>query len=108
FMDFMPKPVGMAIERDRALALLEMSKTIRSVRAPVGGTIVSVNEEVKRQPGLLSGDPYGKGWLVRVKPANWAEDMTHLASGAGLAGKVAQYMELSLVPMFGGDKGKGA
>ncbi len=108
FMDFMPKPVGAEIERDRALALLEMSKTIRSVRSPVSGTVVSVNEEVKRQPGLLNGDPYGNGWLVRLKPVNWDADVTHLASGQDLAKKVERYMELYLVPIFGADKTRGS
>ena len=108
FMDFIPKPVGTDIERDRALALLEMSKTIRSVRAPVGGTIVAVNEEVKRQPGLLSGDPYGNGWLVRMKPADWEADIKFLASGQGLAERVVRYMDLYLVPAFGTDKPGGS
>ena len=103
FMDFMPKPVGTEVQRDRALAMLEMSKTIRSVRAPVSGTIVVTNDQVKRQLALLADDPYGEGWLVRLKPANWEQDIMGLVSGSDIAPAVERYMELSLIPEFGDD-----
>jgi glycine cleavage system H protein len=103
FVEFMPKPVGTAVERERAVAVLEMSKTVRSVRAPVRGTIVAVNEEVRRLPGLLNRDSYGAGWLVRLDPDDWTEDATHLAFGRAVAAAVARYMELYLIPEFGID-----
>ncbi len=103
FMDFMPKPIGTEVVRDRALGLLEMSKAIRSVRAPVSGTIVATNDQVKRLPALLGNDPYGEGWLVRLKPANWEQDIKSLVSGPDTASAVERYMELSLIPEFGDD-----
>lgn len=103
FIEFMPKPVGTAVERERALAVLEMSKTIRSARAPAAGTIVAVNEAVRAQPPLLNGDPYGAGWLVRLQPADWARDVTALVAGSALAPAVERYMDLCLVPAFGGE-----
>ena len=105
FIEFMPKPVGTAVERDRALAVLEMSKTIRSARAPAAGTIVAVNDEVRRQPQLLNHDPYGGGWLVRLRADNWARDAAALTRGAAVAPAVERYMDLYLVPEFGDDDG---
>jgi glycine cleavage system H protein len=103
FMDFMPKPIGTRVERDRSVAVLEMSKTVRSARAPVSGTIVGINDQVKRQPPLLNSDPYGEGWLVRLKPADWEQDIKGLVSGPELISAVERYMELYLIPVFGDD-----
>jgi glycine cleavage system H protein len=103
FMDFMPKPPGTEVERDRALAMLEMSKTVRSVRAPVSGTIVAINDQVKRRLALLGSDPYGEGWLVRLKPANWEQDIKSLITGTDIASAVERYMDLSLIPEVGDD-----
>ena len=66
FFAFLPKPVGMLIEAGRAVGLLELSKTMVSVRSPVAGTIVEVNAQAAARPALISEDPYGAGWLVRI------------------------------------------
>ena len=106
FIEFMPKPVGTEVERDRALAVLEMSKTIRSARAPASGTIVAINDRVRQQLSLLNSDPYGDGWLVKLKPANWAQDIGNLVSGPAIVSTVERYMELYLIPAFGDDTGR--
>ena len=61
FIEFMPKPIGEAVDRERALGMLEMSKVIRSVRAPVAGTIVAVNEKVKTEPRLINSRSLRRG-----------------------------------------------
>src|SRR5262245_57043870 len=100
FIEFMPKPVGTAVERDRALGMLEMSKVIRSVRAPIAGVIVAVNEKVRQEPGLINHDPYGEGWLVRLRPAAWQSDVEKLISGGAIPAAVEAYMAL-LAESFG-------
>ena len=105
FLEFLPKPVGTAVERDRALAVLEMSKTVRSARAPAAGTIVAINDAVKRQPLLLNRNPYGDGWLVRLCAHDWSRDAAMLVPGADVAPAVERYMDLYLVPEFGSDDG---
>jgi glycine cleavage system H lipoate-binding protein len=60
--------------------------------SPVDGEVVAVNEEVLRSPGILSRDPYGDGWLLKVKSDRIAADTRNL-----LSGKVARaWMETSL------------
>ena len=108
FIEFMPKPLGTQVERDRALAVLEMSKTIRSARAPAAGAIVAINEEVRRQPQLLNSDPYGSGWLVRLEADDWTRDAALLTPGRAVAEAVERYMDLYLVPAFGTDAGPAA
>jgi glycine cleavage system H protein len=51
-------------------ATIGASKWVGPGPAPVTGEIVEVNEVVKWDPGLLNGDPYGEGWLVRLKPSS--------------------------------------
>jgi glycine cleavage system H protein len=106
FVDFVPKPIGTEIARDRAVAVLEMSKTVRSARAPVGGTLVAINDKVRREPALLNRDPYGEGWLVRLRPANWAQDAGKLVTGSAIASAVEQYVTQQLIPAFGDDAGR--
>jgi glycine cleavage system H protein len=99
FIEFMPKAVGTAIERDRSLGVLEMSKVIRSVRSPVGGTIVASNERATQRAKLINEDPYGEGWLVRLAPREWPSDAARLVTGVAIAAAVEQYMA-SLAEMF--------
>lgn len=94
FIEFIPKPVGTAIERDRSLGVLEMSKVIRAVRSPVTGTIVVRNEDATRCATLINQDPYGRGWLVRLAPADWSSDAAKLATGEAVRPAVDDYMAL--------------
>lgn len=79
FLAFIPKRVGTEVEPDRAVGLLELAKTITSVRTPVGGTVIAVNEAAEARPWLINKDPYGAGWLVRLRVADWQD-----ASSKGL------------------------
>jgi len=94
FIEFLPKAMGAAIERDRSLGVLEMSKVIRAVRSPIAGTIVARNERATQRAKLINEDPYGEGWLVRLAPRDWDGDATRLATGTGIAPAVEAYMAL--------------
>jgi glycine cleavage system H protein len=94
FIEFMPKPVGTLVERERALGMLEMSKVIRSARSPITGMILDVNENVRTDPKLINSDPYGQGWLLRMRPTAWQEDSRLLVTGAAIPAAVEAYMGL--------------
>jgi glycine cleavage system H protein len=49
--------------------------------SPVDGEVVEVNREVQRSPGILGADPYGKGWLFKVRSPRIAADIRNLLSG---------------------------
>lgn len=66
FFAFTPKPVGTRLDAGRAVGLLELSKTVVSVRTPVAGTLLEVNSAAIAKPSMISADPYGTGWLVRL------------------------------------------
>jgi glycine cleavage system H protein len=85
FFAFVPKAVGTKIEVGKAAGLLELSKTVVSVRSPVAGSIVEVNTAAVAQPSLISADPYGAGWLVRLATDADLDGDKRLLLGAALA-----------------------
>lgn len=92
-MGCMPKSLALAIERDRAMAVVELAKAVTSVRAPIAGTVVAANEALKTEPERIGRDPYGEGWIVRFAPEDWARDAAQLVHGPG----VAEAMERAMV-----------
>jgi glycine cleavage system H protein len=59
--------VGDVIEKDKRLGEVESVKSVSDLFCPVSGEVIEVNEEVKNQPELANEDPYGKGWMVRLR-----------------------------------------
>src|ERR671937_589358 len=62
-----PPEVGSETTKDQAYAEVESVKAVSDVYAPLSGEITAVNEAVAERPELVNEDPYGEGWLVRVK-----------------------------------------
>jgi glycine cleavage system H protein len=77
-----PKKAGRPVQKGQSAATVESSKWVGPVPTPVGGEIVEANEAVRRNPALLNQDPYGEGWIVRIKPTNWDGDRAGLVTGA--------------------------
>jgi glycine cleavage system H protein len=68
-----PPDVGSEVSKDQAYAEVESVKAVSDVYAPLSGEIVAVNEAVGERPELINEDPYGEGWLVRVKLSDPSE-----------------------------------
>jgi glycine cleavage system H protein len=64
---FDPPSVGTEILKDAAYAEVESVKAVSDVIAPLSGEIVEVNEALSNDPEKINEDPYGDGWLVRVR-----------------------------------------
>ena len=64
---FEPPAVGSHVEADASYGSLESVKAVSDVIAPLGGTVTAVNDQVVATPELVNGDPYGEGWLIRVR-----------------------------------------
>jgi glycine cleavage system H protein len=62
-----PPEVGAAIHKDSSYAEVESVKAVSDVIAPMSGEIVEVNDALADAPEQINGDPYGEGWLVKVK-----------------------------------------
>ena len=76
-----PKKPGKTVARGRSIATVESAKWVGPVPAPVTGEIVEVNSALGSSPGLINSDPYGDGWVARLRPANWDAEAGDLASG---------------------------
>jgi len=64
---FDPPQVGDTVTAGSSYAEVESVKAVSDVYAPASGEIVAVNQELAGTPELINSDPYGDGWLVRVK-----------------------------------------
>jgi glycine cleavage system H protein len=65
--------VGTTIKKDEAYAEVESVKAVSDVIAPLSGEIVEVNEALSDSPQTINEDPYGAGWLIKVRLANPGE-----------------------------------
>src|SRR5947209_15569137 len=65
--------VGTELEAGDELGSIESVKAVSELFAPVGGTIVEVNDLLTEKPELVNTDPYGDGWMVRIKIADPSE-----------------------------------
>jgi len=65
--------VGDRVEAGKECAVVESVKAASDIYAPVTGDIVAVNEELTRTPELVNQDPYGKGWMFKVKLSDLTE-----------------------------------
>jgi glycine cleavage system H protein len=70
---FEPPEVGKTMTKDDPYAEVESVKAVSDVIAPLSGEIVAVNEVLAESPEKINEDPYGDGWLVRIKLADPAE-----------------------------------
>ena len=86
-----PKGVGSVVEQGRAIAVVELAKSIVSVKSPVRGQVVEVNARLETSPELVHRDPCGAGWLARVALADWAADTAALVHGDGVAPAMRQH-----------------
>jgi glycine cleavage system H protein len=70
---FDPPEVGTSVTRDEAYAEVESVKAVSDVIAPLSGEVVAVNDALADAPERINEDPYGEGWLVRVRPSDPGE-----------------------------------
>jgi glycine cleavage system H protein len=62
--------VGRKVEAMKPFGVVEAVKTVSDLFAPIAGEIVEVNPVLVDQPAMVNEEPFGQGWMVRIKPAN--------------------------------------
>ena len=86
---FEPPPVGTSVSKDAPYAEVESVKAVSEVIAPLSGEVTEVNAALAENPGAINEDPYGEGWLVKVRLSDPSERealMDAVAYSASLAG----------------------
>jgi glycine cleavage system H protein len=79
---FEPPEVGANVTKDRSYGEVESVKAVSDVIAPLSGEVLAVNEEVVGAPETVNEDPYGDGWLIRVRLSDADELATLLDADA--------------------------
>jgi len=74
--------VGEALEAGEVFGTIEVVKTISDLFLPVAGEVMEQNETLEENPELVNKDPYGEGWLIKMKPAN-LKDVEDLLDAEG-------------------------
>ena len=74
--------VGATLSKDASYAEVESVKAVSDVIAPLSGEVLEVNQKAVDEPETVNEDPYGDGWLVRIRMADAAEVDSLLDAGA--------------------------
>jgi glycine cleavage system H protein len=70
---FEPPGVGSSVTKDQSYGEVESVKAVSDVIAPLSGEVLAVNERVTDAPETVNEDPYGEGWLIRIRLADPGE-----------------------------------
>jgi glycine cleavage system H protein len=62
--------VGEVMEKEAVFGSIEAVKTVSDLFMPLSGEIISLNEALENNPELVNTDPYGEGWMIKVKYSN--------------------------------------
>ena len=68
------------LDQDEVFGTVEAVKTVSDLFLPLHGEIIEFNEELETTPELVNSDPYGKGWMIKLRLANVADFETLLTS----------------------------
>ncbi|MEI6803110.1 MAG: glycine cleavage system protein H [Burkholderiales bacterium] len=89
-----PKPVGALLQQGKSVAVVELAKSIVSVKTPVSGTVLETNSQLLSTPELVHQDPYGQGWIARLQAHQLDTDLQHLLHGNAVRAAMEQYARL--------------
>ena len=73
---------GDAIELGKPFGTIESVKTLSDLFAPVSGVITRLNTELESKPELINDDPWGKGWMIAIRPSKLADESAGLMDAA--------------------------
>ncbi len=65
--------VGESLDREEVFGSIEAVKTVSDLFMPLSGEILELNEALEGNPELVNSDPYGEGWMVKIKVSNPSE-----------------------------------
>lgn len=89
-----PKAPGTEVPQGGGVAVAELAKSIVSVKSPVGGRVVEVNPLLAAEPEWVHRDPYGRGWLARLQPADFEADRAALLHGDAVVPAMERHARL--------------
>ena len=88
-----PKAAGKRVAKGRSVATVESSKWVGPVPCPVNGEIVEVNQDAVSDPAVVNREPYGAGWIARVRADDWEGESAELETGPEGVAAYAAFLE---------------
>jgi glycine cleavage system H protein len=76
-----PRKVGFKLDRGKRIAIIESGKYVGPIKAPLSGELIEVNEKVTANAKLINDDPYGEGWICKIKVNKLDEERKTLLQG---------------------------
>ena len=89
---FTPRRPGRAVQAGRSCATIESGKWVGPAKLAFDGEVSDVNDALVADPKLANSDPYGAGWLVKVRPKDWTAAKAGLIPGTAVATPYEQKM----------------
>jgi len=80
--------VGDHVFKDHDFGNIETVKAVSELWAPADGEVIAINERLEEDPNLITQDPFGEGWLIKIRVEKPAADLGHLLSAAEYAKQV--------------------
>lgn len=87
------KKVGKVLERGQSVATIESGKWVGPVPTPATGEVVDVNAALTTEPTLVNTDPYGAGWVVKLKATLWSVQRAEMHTGTHAVGEYRAFLE---------------
>ncbi|HEV2548846.1 MAG TPA: hypothetical protein VGU20_16005 [Stellaceae bacterium] len=81
---YTPKKAGRPVQAGKSCATIESGKWVGPAKIAFDAEVIEINDTLAGDPKLANADPYGAGWLVKVKPADWAKARTALVAGTAV------------------------
>src|SRR3972149_3538763 len=78
---FTPKKPGRSVDGGKSCATVESGKWVGPAKIAFPAEVLEINEALSNNPKLATTDPYGEGWMVKVKPVDWAAAKATLIPG---------------------------
>ena len=76
-----PKKVGRSIKPGKSCATVESGKWVGPAKLATGGEVLEVNDDLVATPSIANDEPYGAGWLMRIKPEEWDSVLGQMVTG---------------------------
>ncbi len=70
--------VGRKVKQMESIGTVESVKAVSEIYTPISGEIIEVNTELNEKPELVNQDPYGKGWIAKIRPENLDRELENL------------------------------
>lgn len=87
------KKVGKVLERGQSVATIESGKWVGPVPTPATGEVVDVNAALTTEPTLVNTDPYGAGWVVKLRATLWSVQRAEMHTGTHAVDEYRAFLE---------------